>query len=190
MENEIIDTQNVLRRHIKDNPRKKIIAKHRVWMDELQHEYPMPYRPFKIGVYIRFYNQTKYEDYLEKHKQQFIDDIGLCRNWTLVDFYIDEGMSAPRMENAKEWCRLLDDCWSGKIDLIVTQKVRNIARDADELSLIARLLASQEHPIGIYFISEDIFTLASYYMQDMRDTEFLPAGTKPLIEDTEGFEDV
>ena len=189
MENEIIDTQNVLRRHIKDNPRKKLIAKHRVWMDELQHEYPMPYHPFKIGVYIRFYNQTKYEDYLEKHKQQFIDDIGLCRNWTLVDFYIDEGMSAPRMENAKEWCRLLDDCWSGKIDLIVTQKVRNVAKDADELSLIARLLASQEHPIGMYFISEDIFTLASYYMQDMRDTEFLPAGIKPLIEDTEDLWD-
>jgi hypothetical protein len=94
------------------------------------------------------------------------------------------------MENAKEWCRLLDDCWLGKIDLIVTQKVRNVARDADELSLIARLLASQEHPIGMYFISEDIFTLASYYMQDMRDTEFLPAGTKPLIEDTEDLWDV
>ena len=93
------------------------------------------------------------------------------------------------MENAKEWCRLLDDCWSGKIDLIVTQKVRNVAKDADELSLIARLLASQEHPIGMYFISEDIFTLASYYMQDMRDTEFLPAGTKPLIEDMEDFLD-
>ena len=28
--------------------------------------------------------------------------------------------------------------------------------------------------IGIYFISEDIFTLASYYQEDMQDTYFFP----------------
>ena len=166
---------NILRRHIKEDPRKRILAKHRLWMDNLQHEYPLPYHPFKIGVYIRYYNQTRHKNYLEKHIAQFRDDIALCKRWTLVDFYIDRGMNAPRMENSKEWCRLLGDCFSGKVDLIVTQKVSNVSNNADEISFIARALATQDPPVGIYFISEDIFTLGSYYRQDLRDRNMFPA---------------
>ena len=78
------------------------------------------------------------------------------------------------MESAPEWCRLLDDCMDGKIDLIITQKVSNVSKKSHEVTLCARLLAQQEKPIGIYFISEDIFTLASYYLEDMKDTYFMP----------------
>ena len=158
---------------MKANPRRAEIAQHKLWMDAIQHEYPMPYTPYKIGVYIRYYNQTKYEDYLTKHKQQFVDDIARCPKWTLVDFYIDEGAVAPRMENAKEWCRLLDDCLSGKVDLIVTQKVSNVSSDWRELNFVARILATQKRPIGIYFISDDVFTLASYYRFNMKDEAYL-----------------
>lgn len=175
--------ENVLRRHMKANPRRSEIAQHKLWMDSVQHEYPMPYTPYRIGVYIRYYNQTKYEDYLTKHKQQFIDDIARCPKWTLVDFYVDEGAAAPRMETAKEWCRLLEDCLSGKVDLIVTQKVSNVTSDWKELNFVARILATQRHPIGIYFISDDVFTLASYYRFNMKDEVYLPEDWKPLPED-------
>ena len=174
---------NVLRRHIKENPMKAILARHRLWLDSILHEYPMPYTPYKIGVYIRYFNQTKYENYLEKHIQQFMDDIALCPRWTLVDFYVDEGSTAPHMEYSKEWCRLLEDCFTGKVDLIVTQKVSNVSSDWKEMSFIARMLAAQEHPVGIYFISEDIFTLASYYQTDLRDTGLLPEGWQVLPTD-------
>ena len=177
------DNVNVLRRHIKDNPEKALLARHRLWMNSVQHEYPMPYMRFRIGVYIRYYNQTKYSNYIEKHKQQFIDDIAMCPMWTLVDFYIDKGMTAPRMENSKEWCRLLDDCFSGKVDLIVTQKVSSVSSDPEEITFIARVLAAQKKPVGIYFISEDIYTLASYYLQDLHRGNLLPEGWEPLPED-------
>ena len=72
------DNTNVLRRHIKEEPMKAKLAKHRLWMDSIPHEYPMPYTPYRIGVYIRYYNQTRYENYLEKHIQQYMDDIALC----------------------------------------------------------------------------------------------------------------
>ena len=174
---------NVLRRHIKDDPMKIKLAKHRLWLDSIQHEYPMPYTPYKIGVYIRYYNQTRYENYLEKHLQQYMDDIALCPKWTLVDFYVDQGQKAPHMEYSKEWCRLLEDCFTGKVDLIVTQKVSNVSSDWREMALMARMLAAQEHPIGIYFISEDIFTLASYYQPDLRDEDLFPAGWQMLPQD-------
>ena len=174
---------NVLRRHIKDDPMKEKLAKQRLWMNSMPHEYPMPYTPYKIGVYIRYYNQTRYENYLEKHLQQYMDDIAFCPQWKLVDFYVDQGQTAPHMEYSKEWCRLLEDCFTGKVNLIVTQKVSNVSSDWHEMAFMARMLAAQEHPIGIYFISEDIFTLASYYQPDLRDEGLFPAGWQMLPPD-------
>lgn len=177
------NSTNVLRRHIKEDLMKEKLAKHQLWMNSMPHEYPMPYTPYKIGVYIRYYNQTRYENYLEKHLQQFMDDIALCSQWTLVDFYVDEGQTAPHMEYSKEWCRLLEDCFTGKVDLIVTQKISNVSSDWHEMAFVARMLAAQEHPIGIYFISEDLFTLASYYQPDLRDEGLFPAGGQMLPPD-------
>ena len=31
---------NVLRRHIKENPKKAVLARHRLWLDSIPHEYP------------------------------------------------------------------------------------------------------------------------------------------------------
>ena len=166
-----------------EEARRRMLARHKLWLESLQHEYPSPYAHYKIGVYIRYFNQTKYDDYLLFHKQEFIDTIGLCPNWTLVDFYVDEGQSAPFMENAKEWSRLLQDCLDGKIDLIITQKVSNVTRNPAEITLVARLLATQKKPIGIYFVNEDIFTLASYYQEDMREKKFFPSPDWQMLPD-------
>ncbi len=162
--NDEVGYSNVFRRDIKDTPRNKCLAQHKLWLNSINHEYPMPYRPYRIGVYIRYYNQTKYDDetYLEIRKKQFAEEIALCPRWTLVGFYVDHGMSAPRMESSPEWCRLLEDCFSGKIDLIVTQTVKGVSNKPEEMAILARILATQKHPIGMYFVSEDIFTLASY----------------------------
>ena len=176
---------NVLRRHIKENPKKAVLARHRLWLDSIPHEYPMPYTPYKIGVYIRYFNQTRHENYLEKHIQQYMDDIALCPQWTLVDFYVDEGSTAPHMEYSKEWCRLLEACFTGKVNLIVTQKVSNVSRDAQEMTICARMLAARKPPVGIYFISEDLYTLASYYRDDLREPCFFPTPDWKILPDDE-----
>lgn len=178
-----VEYDNILRRRFQESPKEKLLAQHRVWMASVQHEYPMPYFPYRIGVYIRFFNQTQYrdEEYLQRHRQQFAEDIALCPKWTLVDFYTDFGAKAPHMESSPEWCRLLEDCFTGRINLIVTQKASNVSADPQELTFISRILAAQKPPIGIYFISEDIFTLASYYRADISDRDMLPLDNwKPL----------
>ncbi len=163
--------------------RSKQIAEHRVWLHNIRHERPNTGTRYKIGVYIRYFNQTKYEDYLAYHKKQFFDSISLCPNWELVDFYVDEGSTAPNMESAPEWSRLLCDCMDGKVDLIITQKVSNVSKKTYEVVLCARLLAAHKPPIGIYFISEDLFTLASYYREDLFDTYFLPSPDWEVLPD-------
>ena len=173
---------NVFRRNDITEQQKNLIRRHLQWLGTVRKEYPLPTTPYHIGVYIRYFNQTKYEDYLDYHKKQFADTISLCPLWTLVDFYVDNGPSAPNMESASGWCRLLEDCFSGKVNLIITQKVSNVSRKAQELTFIIRLLAAQG--IGIYFISEDIFTTASYYRQDMLDKDFLPPRFPDFPEET------
>ena len=150
------------------------IANHRTWLQSIRKEHPLTAKPYKVGIYIRYFNQTKYENYLDYHIKNFEDTLALCPQWTLVDYYIDEGSIAPNMESSPEWCRLLEDCFDEKVDLIITQKVSNVSKKPQELTFISRLLASLEKPVGIYFISEDVFTLATYYLQDMKDTEFIP----------------
>ena len=106
-----------------------------------------------------------------------------------MDFYIDHGSTAPNMETAPEWSRLVQDCFAGRVDLIITQKVSNVTRKPLEITILAGLLAAQKHPVGIYFISEDIFTLASYYQEDMRDTYLLPRPDWQVLPDDDEPED-
>ena len=161
------------------------IADHKAWLGSIRRERPNPADHYKVAVYIRYFNQTRYENYLEHHKKQFLDTIKLCPNWELTGFYIDEGSVAPNMESAPEWSRLLTDAMDGKFNLILTQKVGNVSRKPYEVAFCSRILAQQKPPIGIYFISEDIFTLASYYQEDMKDTFFLPCADWKLLEEAD-----
>lgn len=172
-----------------NDERAQEIALHKIWLQTIRRERPSTEKRFKIGVYIRYFNQTKYSDYLSYHKKQFQDTIGLCPAWELVGFYVDEGSTPPNMESAPRWGQLLQDCVEGKVNLIITQKISNVSKKSREIDLCARLLAQQKPPVGIYFISEDIFTLASYYLEDMRDTHFLPSPDWKSLTDSANWEE-
>ena len=86
--------------------RNSLLAEHRAWLKSIKHERPLPKHPFHVAVYIRYFNQTRYENYLSAHKKQFLDTLALCPKWDFVGFYVDEGSTAPNMETAPEWSRL------------------------------------------------------------------------------------
>ena len=165
--NEITETADYSLIFENDDERARQIAEHRSWLRSIRHERPQPAIPYKVGIYIRYFNQTKYDNYLSYHKKQFTDTVALCPNWTLVDFYIDEGSTAPN---------------------IITQKVSNMSKKTAEITLLSRILAAQKHPAGIYFISEDIFTLASYYQDDLHDPEFFPTSDWKTLPDEDDEE--
>jgi len=166
-----------------DKEQQTRISEHRAWLNSIKHEVPLPKHHFKVAIYIRYFNQTRYDDYLTYHKQQFSETIALCPNWEFIGFYVDEGATAPNMETAQEWSRLLNDCYAGKVDLVITQKASNISKKITEISFCARILASLDKPVGVYFISEDIYTLASYYQNDLRDPYFLPFSDSSELSD-------
>lgn len=150
------------------------ISEHRTWLKNIRHERPSPSKKLRVAIYIRYFNQTKYDNYLDFHIKQYTDTMALCPNWKLVDFYVDKGATAPNMETAPNWNRLLQDCMDGKVDLIITQKISNVSKKIHEISFCARILAAMAPPVGIYFVSEDIYTMASYYSHDLRDSDFFP----------------
>ena len=150
-----------------------LVAQHKQWLKTIRHETPNPKIPFKVAVYIRYFNQTKYDDYLERNKEVFRATLAQYPMWEFVGFYIDNGSTAPNMESAVAWSKLLSDCDEGKVNLIITQKISNVSRKIHEVSICARILAARNPPVGIYFISEDMYTLASYYRDDLREPCFL-----------------
>ena len=68
-----------------------LVAQHRQWLKTIRHEVPNPKIPFKVAVYIRFFNQTKYrdEEYLERNKEVFRATLAQYPMWEFVGFYID-----------------------------------------------------------------------------------------------------
>lgn len=163
------------------------VAQHKQWLKSIRHETPNPKIPFKVAVYIRYFNQTKYEDedYLERNKEVFRATLAQYPLWEFVGFYIDSGSTAPNMESSAAWSELLSDCDAGKVNLIITQKVSNVSKKVHEVTLCARMLAARKKPIGIYFISEDIYTLASYYREDLREPCFFPSPDWEILPDDE-----
>lgn len=162
-----------------------LVAQHKQWLKTIRHETPNPKIPFKVAVYIRYFNQTKYDDYLERNKEVFRATLAQYPMWEFVGFYIDNGSTAPNMESAVAWSKLLSDCDEGKVNLIITQKISNVSRKIHEVSICARILAARNPPVGIYFISEDMYTLASYYRDDLREPCFFPTPDWEILPDDE-----
>ena len=170
---------------LSDNWDSPLVAQHKQWLKTIRHETPNPKIPFKVAVYIRYFNQTKYDDYLERNKEVFRATLAQYPMWEFVGFYIDNGSTAPNMESAVAWSELLSDCDEGKVNLIITQKISNVSRKIHEVSICARMLAARNPPVGIYFISEDMYTLASYYREDLREPCFFPTPDWEIMPDDE-----
>lgn len=170
---------------LSDNWDSPLVAQHKQWLKTIRHETPNPKIPFKVAVYIRYFNQTKYDDYLERNKEVFRATLAQYPMWEFVGFYIDNGSTAPNMESAVAWSELLSDCDEGKVNLIITQKISNVSRKIHEVSICARMLAARNPPVGIYFISEDMYTLASYYREDLREPCFFPTPDWEILPDDE-----
>ncbi len=114
----------------------------------------------RVAVYARVStddpNQTSS---YELQKNHYEDLVNRRPNWTLVDIYADEGISGTSLQHRDNFIRMIDDCRAGKIDLIVTKSVSRFARNIIDCIGYVRQLKASEPPIGVFFETENIFTL-------------------------------
>ena len=99
--------------------------------------------------------QTSYEaqvDYYTRYIQSKPE-------WTFVEVYTDEGISATNTKKREGFNRMIRDALAGRIDLIVTKSVSRFARNTvDTLTTIRKL---KEKGVGVIFEKENIDTLDS-----------------------------
>lgn len=114
-----------------------------------------------VGAYCRVstMNEAQVESY-ELQKAYYEDMVEKRPNWTLVDIYPDEGISATSMRNRKNFLRMIEDCKKGKLTLIVTKSVSRFARNVVDGISTVRMLRNLNPPVAVYFETEHIITTA------------------------------
>jgi len=114
----------------------------------------------RVAVYARVStddpNQTSS---YELQKNHYEDMVNRRANWELVDIYADEGISGTSLQHRDSFLRMIKDCQEGKIDLIVTKSVSRFARNIIDCIGYVRQLKAAEPPIGVFFETENIYTL-------------------------------
>lgn len=99
-------------------------------------------------------------------------------DWEFAGVYADEAMTGTK-ENRDDFQRLLDDCRSGKVDMIITKSISRLARNT--VTLLETVRELKALGVDIYFEEQKIHTmssdgelmltiLASYAQEESRST--------------------
>lgn len=95
----------------------------------------------------------------ELQKKHYEEQISKTPGWTFAGIYADEGISATSLKNRDEFNRMIEDCYAGKIDVILTKNVSRFARNVVDCLSVVRKLAQLNPPVGVKFETEGFFSL-------------------------------
>lgn len=101
-------------------------------------------------------NQTSSYELQKNHYEEYIKE---HPGWELVGIYADEGISGTSLAHREEFNRMLEECYAGKIDLIVTKSISRFARNTVDAISTVRKLAQRSNPVGVLFETENLYTL-------------------------------
>lgn len=87
-----------------------------------------------------------YTDYIERNKE-----------WELAGIYADDGISGTNTKKREGFNGMIEDCMTGKIDMVITKSISRFARNTIDCLKYVRQL--KEKNIAIVFEKENINTL-------------------------------
>ena len=117
-------------------------------------------REKRVAVYARVStDDPRQTSSYELQKNHYQDVVSRHPGWKLIEIYADEGISGTSLQHRDAFVRMIADCKVGKIDLIVTKSVSRFARNVLDCIGYVRKLAAMNPPIGIFFETENIYTL-------------------------------
>lgn len=125
-----------------------------------------PNRPRKVGIYARVSTQHEAQIHALKNQLQWYEEqLKLHPNWTVVDYYIDEGITGTQAKKRPNFLRMIEDAEEGKIDLIVTREVSRFSRNTKETLEYSQNLEAVG--VEIYFIIQGIWTMSDHGKQGL-----------------------
>lgn len=86
-----------------------------------------------------------YKDYINKNS-----------NWTLIDGYVDEGITGTRADKRPSFQKMIKDASRHKFDLIITKEVSRFARDLLDSIFYSRKL--KDLGVGVFFENQGLNT--------------------------------
>ena len=95
----------------------------------------------------------------ELQKQYYDEFVKRHPKWKLVKSYADEGISGTSLKHRDAFNEMIADCKAGKITLIICKSVSRFARNVVDFLGMIRMLSEHNPPIGVFFESENIFSL-------------------------------
>lgn len=116
------------------------------------------YRQKRVAAYCRV--STDSEEQLTSYTNQmkvYTEMINANKEWEFAGLYADEGISGTKADKRPRFKKMIDDCYKGKIDYIITKSVSRFARNTVECLKYVRILKAMG--IGIYFEEQQIDTL-------------------------------
>jgi Site-specific recombinases, DNA invertase Pin homologs len=114
----------------------------------------------RVAIYARVSTDDPHQtSSYELQKNHYIDVINNHPGWNLLDIYADEGISGTSLQHRDSFIKMINDCQDGKIDLIVTKSVSRFARNVVDCIGYVRQLAALQPPVGVFFETENIYTL-------------------------------
>ena len=78
-------------------------------------------------------------------------------NWTIIDKYIDEGITGTQAKKRPAFLKMIDDAKEKRFDLIVTREVCRFARNTVDTLVTTREL--KNIGIEVYFVEDNIWTM-------------------------------
>lgn len=116
----------------------------------------------RVAVYARVStDDPRQTSSYELQKNHYKDVVSRHPGWNLVEIYADEGISGTSLQHRDAFIKMIKDCKDGKIDLIVTKTVARFARNILDCIGHVRQLAAMQPPVGVFFETENIYTLNS-----------------------------
>lgn len=115
---------------------------------------------YRVCAYCRVSSDSK--EQLQSFNAQVEHYTAMIRKnpqWKFCGVYADEGISGTCRSKRDEFQRLIKDCESGKVDMVITKSISRWARNtADSIEVIRKL---KSLGIGIYFEKENVNTLSA-----------------------------
>ena len=127
----------------------------------------------RVAVYARVSTSSEEQiSSIENQTLYYTQKIAETENWSLEDIYSDEGKSGTSLRKRDAFKRMMRDAKDQKMDLIICASISRFARNfSDCMTQIAALKTMHPaHPIGVYFETENIYTLnpSSQYSLDIQ----------------------
>ncbi|MCD8299573.1 MAG: recombinase family protein, partial [Clostridiales bacterium] len=103
-------------------------------VEKIESRLPVPKRRKRVAAYARVSVETeRMQHSLSAQVSYYSGFIQRNPEWEYAGVYADYGISGTGTKNRDEFNRMMADCESGKIDIILTKSIQRFARNTVDL---------------------------------------------------------